>query len=157
MITVTTTRNQGLPTRPELASRGASAVLACTAWAALTAGLFSGRFDSRAADDLEAGGRFAVNFSLYLPFLALSLVVVTTAVLSLLPMPRTLLPLVVLDVLALTFSLWTLQFQDLYGARPDLPGRALTASGLALLAFLPLTIALSARFSRRGAAPDSAV
>jgi len=113
-------------------------LLACSAWAVLAIGLFADPVDERASGELEAGGRFAINIALYLPYLFLSAAVVLAAVLSVLPRPGTTAPAVILVVVTTAFSLWTLWFQDLYGARPDLPGRALVALGFSLAAVLPL-------------------
>jgi len=138
----------------EFLLRASSALLALAAWGILAAGLFRGEVDDQAVGELEAGGRFAINIALYLPYLAVSAVVVVATVLSLLPRLRTNVPVVALVATVVAFSLWTLGFQDLYGARPQLPAYTQAAVELALMACLPVALGAALPHLRRVAPPD---
>jgi hypothetical protein len=61
-----------------------AAALVAVAWAAIGYGLFFSAPDRQAWDDLEAGGRFAVNVTVYLPYLALTLLLLVVVLLGLL-------------------------------------------------------------------------
>ncbi|MFG1658473.1 hypothetical protein ACGFIY_18300 [Micromonospora chersina] len=100
--------------------RGLAASLAAVAWGTLGYGLFLSRPDQQAWDDLEAGGRFAANFSVYLPYLALTLPVAVVVVLGLLPGARMLSPLVATTV-GIALFVWWVTVQDyLFDAQPQL-------------------------------------
>ena len=100
--------------------RGLAASLVAVAWGTLGYGLFLSRPDQQAWDDLEAGGRFAANLFVYLPYLALTLPVAVVVVLGLLPGARLLSPLVATTV-GIALFVWWVTVQDyLFAAQPQL-------------------------------------
>jgi hypothetical protein len=121
------------PTRPEYAFKAASALLTAAAWLSIGYGLFYGTYDLHALDELDGGGSFALGVFLYLPYVAMTAVVVGAALVALFPRPRNLvLPAVTVGPV-LGFALWTMLWRDLYGLRPDLPLHSSTAALLASL------------------------
>lgn len=101
------------------ACRGLAASLVAVAWGTLGYGLFLSHPDQRAWDDLEAGGRFAANLFVYLPYLALTLPVAVVVVLGLLPGAR-LSPLVATTVGIPLFAWWATVQDYLFAAQPQL-------------------------------------
>lgn len=100
--------------------RGLAASLLAVAWGTLGYGLFLSRPDQQAWDDLEAGGRFAANFVVYLPYLTLTLPVAVVVVLGLLPASRLLSPLLATAV-GIALFVWWVTVQDyLLNAQPQL-------------------------------------
>ncbi len=90
------------------------------AWGVLGYGLFGSTANQRAWDDLEAGGRFAVNLVVYLPFLTLSFPIAIGVVLGLFSSLRSLSPLVATTVVIAVFASWVATRQDLLHAQPQL-------------------------------------
>lgn len=100
--------------------RGLAASLVAVAWGTLGYGLFLSRPDQQAWDDLEAGGRFAANLVVYLPYLALTLPVAVVVVLGLLPASRLLSPLLA-TTMGIALFVWWVTVQDyLFDAQPQL-------------------------------------
>ncbi|GGR76755.1 hypothetical protein GCM10010169_21160 [Micromonospora fulviviridis] len=100
--------------------RGLAASMVAVAWGTLGYGLFLSPHDQQAWDGLEAGGRFAANLSVYLPYLALTLPVAVVVVLGLLPAPRLLSPLLATTV-GIALFVWWVTVQDyLFDAQPQL-------------------------------------
>ncbi|TYB40009.1 hypothetical protein FXF50_05695 [Micromonospora sp. AP08] len=90
------------------------------AWGTLGYGLFLSHPDQQAWDDLEAGGRFAANLFVYLPYLALTLPVAVVVVLGLLPASRLLSPLLATAVGIAVFVWWVAVQDYLFDAQPQL-------------------------------------
>ncbi|WP_433319533.1 hypothetical protein [Micromonospora chersina] len=100
--------------------RGLAASLVAVAWGTLGYGLFLSRPDQQGWDDLEAGGRFAANLFVYLPYLALTLPVAVVVVLGLLPASRLLSPLLATAVGIALFAWWVTVQDYLFDAQPQL-------------------------------------
>ena len=107
--------------------RAVASVIVIAAWVALGYGLLATPWKPHAQDELEAGGRLAMNVAVYLPYLALTLVVGLVALLGLFPRPRTVWPLAVTVGGAALFGLWVLAYQPLTEAKPELTTWALAS------------------------------
>lgn len=100
--------------------------MVAVAWGTLGYGLFFSH-DQQAWDDLEAGGRFAANFSVYIPYEVLTPLIAVVVVLGLLPVPNlpsalvaTTAPLVPTTV-GIPLFVWWVTVQDyLFDAQPQL-------------------------------------
>ena len=130
---------------PEYLLKGTSALFACAAWLALGIGLHNHTVNRYALGELEAGGRAATGFFLYLPFYFLTPVVAIAAALSLLPRVWTSGPLIAMVGTALAISVWTMLWGDLWGARPDLPDFSRVAAYSSLVSGLALGLAFASR------------
>ena len=115
-----------------------TALMVATAWGTLGYGLVFSRPDTAAWDELEAGGRFALNFLFYLPYFALSLPLAAVTIVSLFPRPDRMFPLAGAMGLTGLFALWLLADDSLLGAEPELATYALGGLGLAAAATVPL-------------------
>jgi hypothetical protein len=85
-----------------------SALTVAAAWGALGYGLYFTTPDEQAWDDLEAGGRFAANFAVYLPYLALTLPVAAAVIYGSLARLNRLSPLWVITVAIAPFTIWVI-------------------------------------------------
>jgi hypothetical protein len=115
-----------------------TALIAAAAWGGLGYGLVFSRPDVSAWGDLEAGGRFGINLSVYLPYYALSLPLVAVAIVSLFPRPDRLFPLAGVIGLTGLFAFWIFANDLLLIAQPELAtyatvGLGLTAAAIATL------------------------
>jgi hypothetical protein len=115
-----------------------TALIAAAAWGALGYGLVFSRPDVSAWGELEAGGRFGINLSVYLPYYALSLPLVVVAIVGLFPRPDRLFPLAGVIGLTGLFALWIFANDLLLVAQPELAtyatvGLGLTAAAIATL------------------------
>lgn len=100
--------------------RALSAILVAAAWASLGYGLIYSPSNQEAWDQLDAGGRFALNFDVYLPFFALTVPVVIVVVLGLLRVPTALSPLALTVVVVVLFAWWVTTQDFLLTAKPHL-------------------------------------
>lgn len=82
------------------------------AWVTLGYGLFGTAVDREYAEELEAGGRFGVNFALYWPYYLLTLPVLGVAVLGLLRRPTTLVLIAVALAVDVLFATWILTVNE---------------------------------------------
>ena len=112
-------------------------------WLCLGNGIWFADYDEVAGGNLEAGGRFAMNFSIVLPYLGLSVIIALVFVLSLGSRPRTALPVLLALAVAFGFSIHVLGSDEYFAAFPDLETRTVMAmmilvasTALALLAVL---------------------
>ncbi len=126
------------PGIPRLMFKALMALMVATAWGALGYGLVFSRPDVEAWDDLEAGGRFALNFTVYLPYLVLSLPLAAVTIVSLFPRPDRMFPLAAAMGLTGVFAVWLLANGSLLVAEPELATYALGGLGLAAAAVVPL-------------------
>ncbi|SCE84038.1 hypothetical protein [Micromonospora mirobrigensis] len=112
-----------------VALRRLAAALVALAWAMLGYGLFPllSPPDRRAWDDLEAGGRLAVNLTVHLPYLALTLPVAVVVVLGLRRTPVPLAPLVVAVAVVALFGCWVTAQGLLFAAQPRLAASLITS------------------------------
>ena len=114
--------------------RALTGLALAAAWTALTYGLHFSTSDPQAWDDLEAGGRFAANFSVYWPHFFMSLVVATVVIIAMLPVPtrlppqrariratRVVITLVVTLLVVALFASWVLSQQYLIEPSQDYP------------------------------------
>jgi hypothetical protein len=109
-------------------------------WATLGYGMWFSPPDREAWGELEAGGRFALNFSAYAPYALLSLVVAVVVVLGLLPQPGWLSALAGMVALTALFTGWVLNRPGLLDVQPQLAGYAvltLVIDAAALLFLVP--------------------
>lgn len=103
------------------ASQGTAASLVAGAWATLGYGLLLSTPDPQEWQELEAGGRFAANFAVYLPYFALTLPVAITVALGLFwrhSLAPTLLMLTAITIAG--FAYWTTVHDFLLEAQPQL-------------------------------------
>ncbi|MEV0544803.1 hypothetical protein [Nocardia salmonicida] len=101
------------------------------AWLAIWLGLFSGP----AGADLEAGGRFAANFTVYWPFLfVISPVLVVTGIFGLLPYRFAPGGTIAGGMIASFFAQWVGTELYLSDYKPELPGRLDTSVAAACFA-----------------------
>jgi hypothetical protein len=131
---------EGLGVFPSRATAGvALKTLAALAigggWAALGHGLLAGPHVERVYDDLEAGGRFALNMTVFWPFLLVSIAVVAVAGLSLFPRIWLIAPLAIAAALTVAGVVLALRSDVLTAAQPLLERDALVALLLALAAW----------------------
>jgi hypothetical protein len=118
-----------------------TALMVAAAWAALGCGLVLSRPDVSAWGELEAGGRFGINLSVYLPYYVLSLPLVAVAIVSLLPRPDRMFPLAGAMGLAGLFALWIFANDLLLVAQPELATYAIVGLGLTAAATVTLLTA----------------
>ena len=130
---------------PEYLLKGTSALFGCAAWLALGIGLHNHTVDRWAMDELEAGGRAATGFFLYLPFYFLTPVVAIAVAISLVRRGWTSGPLVAMVGTVLATSAWAMLWGDLWGARPDLPDYSRVAAYSSLVSGLALALAFASR------------
>ncbi|MEU8217967.1 hypothetical protein AB0C47_19580 [Micromonospora taraxaci] len=90
------------------------------AWAALGYGLLFSPGDAQEWGDLEAGGRFAVNIFVYLPYYAMSLAVAVVFVCGLWGKPDVLWPLAATTAGIGLFAYWVSAQYYLLPAQPQL-------------------------------------
>ncbi|MDH6464880.1 hypothetical protein M2302_005081 [Micromonospora sp. A200] len=94
--------------------------MVAVAWGALGYGLIFSTHDQQAWGDLEAGGRFAVNFSVYMPYYALTLPIAVVVTLGLLRAPDLLSPLATTTVGIALFVWWVTVQGLLFDPQPEL-------------------------------------
>ncbi|WFE54608.1 hypothetical protein [Micromonospora sp. WMMD1155] len=99
--------------------RALAACAVAGAWAVLGYGLFSSG-DAQVWGDLEAGGRGAASIAVYLPYLAMTLVVALVVLCGLVGKPDVLWPLVATTVAIGLFSFWVSLQYYLFPAQPHL-------------------------------------
>ncbi|TCC52150.1 hypothetical protein E0H73_40150 [Kribbella pittospori] len=118
-----------------------TALMVATAWSVLGYGLVFSRPDIRAWGELEAAGRFGMNFFVYMPYYALSLPLVAVAIVSLFPRPDRMFPLAGAMGLTGLFAVWILANKLLLVAQPELARYAIVGLGLTAAATVPLLTA----------------
>lgn len=95
--------------------------MVAVAWAMLGYGLLFSEHDLQAWDDLEAGGRFAANLAVYLPYLGLTPAIAAVVILGLLRPSTPLSVLVATAVVVIALFAWWVAVQDyLFPAQPQL-------------------------------------
>ncbi|MGN9777532.1 hypothetical protein ACTMS0_17455 [Micromonospora sp. H33] len=100
--------------------RRLAASMVAVAWAALGYGLIFSPHNQQAWGDLEAGGRFAANFAVYLPYHALTLPIAVVVLRGLLGRQDLLYPLIATTVAIALFALWVAAQGYLFDAQPQL-------------------------------------
>ncbi len=110
------------------------------AWTTLGYGLFGTAVDREFASELDAGGRFGVNFALYWPFYFLTLPVLAMSALALARRQARLLPPCAALTLSVVFATWMMTVRD-NAYRPDLIEVALWAQLINLAALCCLSVA----------------
>ncbi len=94
--------------------------MVAVAWGALGYGLIFSPHNQQAWGDLEAGGRFAANFTVYLPYYALTLPIAAVVILGLLGRQNLRYPLVATTVAIALFAWWVAAQGLLFDAQPQL-------------------------------------
>ncbi|WP_344690481.1 hypothetical protein [Blastococcus jejuensis] len=131
--------------RASVLLKALAALAVGAAWATLGRGLLAGPHDGRVWDDLDAGGRFAVNLTYYLPYLLLSIAVAIVVVAGLLPRSWPLVSLAGTVGLVVLADAYVLSSGVLRDAQPQLLRHCLLSSGVALLAGVALVAARTLR------------
>ncbi|GAA3392831.1 hypothetical protein [Cryptosporangium minutisporangium] len=133
----------GMQTAERVASgRGwtvASATLLAGAWAALGFGLYLSPSDRQVWADLEGGGRFALGFAVYLPFLLLTVPILFVVLVGFFwtRTPRSVLVLVVATAFGIAvFAGWVANQPYLFDAQPWLRPFVVSCVFIDLLAAL---------------------
>ena len=124
-----------------LVFKALTALMVATAWGVLGYGLVLSQPDISAWGELEAGGRFGMNLSVYVPYYVPSLPLVAVAIVSLFPRPNRMFPLAGAMGLTGLFACWIFANEDLVVAQPELPGYAIAGLGLTAAAIIPLLAA----------------
>ncbi|MFC4020927.1 hypothetical protein ACFOW4_23685 [Micromonospora sp. GCM10011542] len=119
--------------------RGLAASMVAAAWGALGYGLIFSSHNQQAWGDLEAGGRFAANLTVYLPYYVLTLPIAAVVVLGLLGTRDLLYPLAAAAVAVALFALWVSAQDYLFDAQPQLLTSLAGCLGAEALAVLALT------------------
>lgn len=123
------------------AAKVVGVVLVGVAWAAVLYGLFLTPVSTDPVLDLEAGPSFAVNLFVYLPALALS-VVLLVALIASLAHGKGAVAGAAVAVAVGSFTMWVLAQPDLLAYRPELRVLLLVAQSSALLGLLAFWFAL---------------
>ena len=111
------------------------------AWATVLYGLFLTPVSTDPLLDLEAGPSFAVNLFVYLPALALSVLLVVALVVAFAHRKGAVAGAAVAVVVG-AFAMWVLAQQELLAFRPELRVALLVAQALSLLGLLAFGFAL---------------
>jgi hypothetical protein len=115
------------------------------AWATLGLGLLAGPHDARVWGDLEAGGRFALNVTYYLPYLLLSVAVAAVVVAGLLPRSWPLASLALAAGVVVLADAYVVSSGVLRDAQPQLLAHCLVSTGVAVLAGIAVAAAWTLR------------
>ncbi|MDO3702044.1 hypothetical protein Q3W71_10185 [Micromonospora sp. C28SCA-DRY-2] len=94
--------------------------MVAAAWGVLGYGLIFSAHDQQAWGELEAGGRFAVNLLVYLPYYALTLPIAVVVTLGLLRKPDLLSPLAATAAAIALFVWWVADQGSLFDPQPQL-------------------------------------
>ncbi|MER7419818.1 hypothetical protein ABT346_24065 [Micromonospora peucetia] len=94
--------------------------MVAVAWGTLGYGLIFSPHDQQTWADLEAGGRFAANVTVYVPYYALTLPIAVVVILGLLGTQNLLYPLVATTAVIALFALWVAAQGYLFDAQPQL-------------------------------------
>lgn len=119
------------------------------AWGVLGYGLFFTTPDERVWDDLDAGGRFAANGEVYLPYLALTLSVAAAVVYGSLARRNRLSPLWAITSAIAPFAVWVITRDYLLSAQPELVTWATWCLVIDLCAAAPLIAATALSTTRQ--------
>jgi hypothetical protein len=118
-----------------------TALMVAAAWGALGYGLVYSPSDVKVWHDLDAGGRFGISLSVYLPYYALSLPLVAVAIVSFFPRPDRMFPLAGAIGLTGLFAYSIFANDLLLQAQPELARYATVGLGLTAAATVTLLTA----------------